>query len=988
MKKLFVLIVLAVIFFLPLASPGPRDIKLFDGDVPPFLLESSEWVDSVFNTLTSDERLGQLFMMAAYSNKGPEEKQQIASLINKYKIGGLIFMQGGPGRQISLTNYYQSISKVPLLIAIDGEWGLSMRLDSIMNFPRQQMLGAIQNDSLIYLMGKEIARQCRRIGVNVNFAPVVDINNNALNPVIGDRSFGDNKYNVAKKGIAYMKGMQDGGVIACAKHFPGHGDTDTDSHLALPVINTSKQKLDTLELFPFKEMINAGVGSMMVAHLFIPAMDTTKNRASTLSPAIVTGILKQQLGFQGLIFTDAMNMKGVSNYSAPGKVDAMALLAGNDVLLFSGNVGEAIRQIKMAIDSGFITRAEVDERVKKILHAKYWCGLNKRQTISLKNLNEDLNTNEAKLLKQQLVENALTLVRNKNNFIPLKKLDTLRIASVAIGAFSRNQFQEMLEQYAPVKSFQMDKQATKEEYVSLAVKLKDYNLVIISIHNMNKKSSDFYGITQSSETFIDAISKQKKTVVAVFGSPYALKFFEEQNWLLECYNDESITQKMAAQLLFGGIKAKGKLSVSASKTIPSGTGLLTSSTIRLKYSQPEEVGVRDDLLKKIDSIVDEAILARAFPGCQVLVAKDGMVIYQKSFGFFTYDKIDSVRNDDLYDLASITKTSATTMEIMKLYDNGKIDLNKTLGDYLPETKGTNKSSIIIKELLTHTAGLKPFIPFYKQTLNDYGKLDATIYSSIHTKEFSIRVTKNIFMKPEYIDTMWQKILASPLNSRGSYVYSDLDFFFMKAVAEKINSRPIEYSINKNFYSPLGLPTMTYNPTDKFSLSRIVPSNYDNFYRRELIQGFVHDQGAAMLGGVGGHAGVFSSANDVAIQMQMLLNQGEYGGEKYFSSETVQKFTTQAGKICRRGLGFDKPEPDPDKASPCCSEASCNTYGHQGFTGTCVWTDPQYNLTFVFLSNRTYPDDENGKINLLNVRKNIQAAIYKAILNSEDLTMNK
>ncbi len=976
------------IFILPLASPTPGVKKLFDGNVPPFLLESSAWADSIFNTLTPDERLGQLFMLAAYSNKGTEEKLNIAAMISKYKIGGLIFMQGGPGRQAALTNFYQNVSTVPLLIAIDGEWGLNMRLDSTMNFPKQQMLGAIQSDTLIYLMGKEIARQCKRIGVNVNFAPDVDINNNALNPVIGDRSFGENKYNVAAKGIAYMRGLQDGGVIACAKHFPGHGDTDADSHLTLPIIKASKERIDSLELFPFKEMINAGVGSMMVAHLFVPALDTTNNRASTLSPTIVTGILKQQLGFQGLIFTDAMNMKGVSNYSSPGKVDAMALLAGNDVLLFSGNVGEAIKQIKSSIDSGFISRAEVDERVKKILRAKYWCGLNHQKNISTKNLNADLNTNGAKLLKQQLIENALTLVYNKNNFIPFKKLDTLRIASVAIGAFSKNSFQTMLEQYAPIKSFQMDKQSTKEEYAALTTKLKDYNLVVISVHNMNKKSGDFYGIPQSAKTFIDAISEQKKTVVTVFGSPYALKFFEDNNWLLECYNDETVTQQMAAQLLFGGIKAKGKLPVSASKNILSGIGLLTTSTIRLKYTMPEEVAVREDLLKKIDSIVDDALLDHAFPGCQVLVAKDGMVIYQKSFGFFTYDKIDSVRNDDLYDLASITKIAATNMEIMKLYDDGKIDLNKTLGDYLPEARGTNKENIMLKELLTHTAGLKPFIPFYKHTLDANGKLDANLYSTISTKDKSIRVTKDIFMKPEYIDTMWEDIYSSPVSTHGTYVYSDLDFYFLKAVAEKIRGKPIDELADKNFYSPLGMPTMGYNPTDKFSLDRIVPSNYDNFYRHELIQGYVHDQGAAMLGGVGGHAGVFSSANDLAIEMQMLLNGGEYGGEKYFSPVTVQKFTTQAGKICRRGLGFDKPEPDPDRASPCCSEASCNTYGHQGFTGTCVWTDPQYNLIFVFLSNRTFPDDENGKINSLSVRKNIQEAIYKAILNSEDLSLNK
>lgn len=959
------------------STDEPKKVQsLIPGDAP----AAVRWADSVFNVLSADERLGQLFMIAAYSNRDEKEKQQVAALIQKYKIGGLIFMQGGPVRQAALTNYYQSLSKVPLMIGIDGEWGLGMRLDSTISFPRQQMLGAVQDDSLIYQFGYEVARQCRRIGVNINFAPDIDVNNNALNPVIGDRSFGDNKYNVARKGILYARGMQDNGVLACAKHFPGHGDTDKDSHKTLPTVTASAARLDSLELYPFRELINAGVGSVMIAHLYVPALDTTPNRASTLSKPIVTDLLKTDMGFRGLVFTDALNMKGVSNFYKPGEVDVHALLAGNDVLLFSGDVGAAISQIRNAIDTEKISQQEVDDRIKKILRTKYWMGLNNRKNINTKNLINDLNNAQSILLKQKLIENALTLVRNKSDMIPFTRLDTFKIASVAIGAFKRTKFQESLLQYAPVTDFQIDKNSTKEDFVQLMNKLKGYNCVFVSLHNLSKKPENYYGITQSAETFLDALRKQTKVVLTVFGTPYALKFFKEDNWLLEAYNDDAVTQNMAAQLLFGGIKAKGKLPVTVSKEFKFNDGLLTANSVRLKYTIPEDVGIKGEKLYGIDSIVNEAILMRIFPGCQVLVAKDGKIIYQKSFGFFTYDKIDSVRNDDLYDLASITKVAATTLSVMKLYEEKKINLYKPIVYYLPELKGSNKENIFVHELLTHQAGLKAWIPFYKQTLDGTGNLSTNIYNSLKTGRYSVRVTQNIFMDKNYIDTMWSNIIKSPVTKRGSYLYSDLDFFFLKEIAEKQSGAPLDKYVADTFYSRLGLSTIGYNPRDRFALSRIIPSNYDNTFRKELLQGYVHDPGAAMLGGVGGHAGLFSNANDLAVLQQMLLNSGIYGGVRYLDSLTVEKFTTQAGKICRRGLGFDKPEPNPEKANPCSPQASCNTYGHLGFTGTCVWTDPAYKLIYVFLCNRTFPDDTNQKINTMNVRKNIQEVIYKSFLN--------
>jgi len=432
------------------------------------------WVDSVFDSMSEEERLGQLFMVAAYSNRDEKHSEELEKLIREYNIGGLIFFQGGPVRQAILTNRYQAKAKVPLLIAIDGEWGLKMRLDSTMAFPKQMTLGAVQDDAYIYAMGKEVARQCKRLGIHVNFAPVIDVNSNPANPVIGVRSFGEDKFKVAEKGIAYMKGMQDNGVIACAKHFPGHGDTETDSHLTLPVITHTKERLNDVELYPFRELIKDSVFSIMVAHMHVPAYDSTTNMATTLSKSVVTDLLKNELQFKGLIFTDALNMKGVSSFFKPGEVDVLALLAGNDVLLYAEDVPTAIRKIHKAIKENKITWAEVDERVKKILTAKFWAGLDSLKPIELHNLYEDLNSSEAKALRQDIYEKALTIVRNDDNLIPIRILDTTTFASITIGVPSQgSNFQHTLDLYAPFTHFTLHKNAGEAETSELEEKLRN-----------------------------------------------------------------------------------------------------------------------------------------------------------------------------------------------------------------------------------------------------------------------------------------------------------------------------------------------------------------------------------------------------------------------------------------------------------------------------------------------------------------------------------
>jgi beta-N-acetylhexosaminidase len=939
-------------------------------------VKARQWVDSVFVTMSPDERIGQLFMIAAYSNRDSTHVKEISELIREYHIGGLCFFQGGPVRQATHCNYYQSQSRIPLLVSMDAEFGIAMRLDSCVRFPKQMALGAITNDTLIYDFGAEVAHQFKRIGMHLNFAPVVDVNNNPKNPVINDRSFGENKYKVASKGIAYMEGMQDNGVLANAKHFPGHGNTDQDSHFTLPTISKSKEEIDSLELYPFKELFKRGLSSVMVAHLNIPSIDNSNNIASTLSKAIVTDLLKDEMKFNGLVFTDALNMRGVSAYFAPGVVDEKALLAGNDVLLLSENVPSAFKEIKNALDLGLITMDEIDSRAKKVLLAKYIVGLDHYEPVQLDGLYDELNSNEAKVLSMKLYANALTLLANKKNLIPFKNLEYKSFAALSIGADIDNEFLNMCKNYAPVQTFAMKKDASLNDFDFLEKSLESYNTVIVGIHDMTRNESKNFSISMQTRDFLGKLSQRANVIVVVFGNAYSLRNFDNLAPLLLAYEDNEYTRSCAAQALFGGIAIQGTLPVTPSEVFKAGDGFIIEKPIRLKYALPEEAGIRAIDLKKIDEIAQKAITEKATPGCQVLVAKDGIVIYSKSFGTRTYNDSVNVKNSDLYDIASLTKILSTNLGVMKMYDEGKLDLKKRIAAYAPVVKGSNKSGLRVGDILAHRAGLKPFIPFWKNSL-----IDGNNYSTDSSSFYSIRVADKMYLRNNYSLVIWKEILESEVKNDGKYVYSDLGFYLMKEAVENHYKEKINTYTDKVFYKTLGLSTMTYNPKNKFYTNRLIPTEEDKDFRKQLLVGDVHDQGAAMLGGVGGHAGLFSNANDVAIVMQMLLNKGTYGGAIYFKPETVQKFTTQYAPSNRRGLGFDKPEPDPAKSSPAAKGASLATFGHTGFTGTCTWVDPEYNLVYVFLSNRINPSVDNKKLIEMNVRTDIQQVIYDAIQNN-------
>ncbi len=952
---------------------------------PPFLKGDHEWADSVLQTLSLRERIGQLFMVAAYSNKGPAHKRQLEKLIEEHHIGGLIFFQGGPVRQAKLTEHYQELSSIPLMIGADAEWGLSMRLDSTIRYPRQMALGAIRDRDPVRKMGRRIGRQCRRLGVHINFAPVMDVNNNRQNPVINERAFGEDPYRVAQKGIAYAKGLQEAGVLATAKHFPGHGDTDTDSHHALPRIEHERDRLDSVELFPFQRAIQKGVGGMMVAHLNVPALDSSEKSVSTLSKPIVSDLLKGEMGFEGLCFTDALNMKAVSDRYAPGKVEMKAFEAGNDVLLFPENVPEAIDRIEEAVKKGEIPKERVNASCRRILKFKEWAGLDDRDSIAIEGLHEDLNRKEDLALRDKLASSALTLVEPGEEFLPIKELRQ-DIASLVVGSDTSNAFQRTLDRYTKTERYAIHHQASLNQRNALLERLREHDVVIIGVLGTSRSPSDNFGIPSASVDLIQrVVGLDNKAVLDLFANPYALsEFYGAQNAdaVMISYNDAPLNQRLSAEAIFGGRKVDASLPITASNYFQEGDGVQWDRSYRFAKAIPEEVGLNTRVLKRMDTIAREGVRKQAYPGCQIFVARDRKIVHHKAYGHHTYEGKQEVRKKDLYDVASLTKILASTPSIMKLMDEGKVDVERALCNYLPEMVDTCAyRNVVLKDIMTHRAGLKPWIPFYKRTL-DEGRPDPRIYSSDSSSKYPYRVGEELYIDKEYRDSIYKRILAASIKASKEYRYSDLGYYLIKKVIEKRSGMALEDYVETQFYDPMGLNTMGYKPRYDFPLDRIIPTEYDMYFRKQLVHGDVHDPGAAMLGGVGGHAGIFSNAKDVGTMMQMFLDGGTYGKRRFIEEETVREFAEC--QFCgvdsienRRGIGFDKPV-RKDGPGPTCHCVSYESFGHSGFTGTLSWADPDEGVVYVFLSNRVYPSAKNKKIISLDIRTRIQQAIYDAL----------
>ncbi len=947
---------------------------------------SQQWVDSVFNSLTPQQRIAQLMVIRESEMKSGAVyfyTDKVDELIRDYNIGAICLFQGGPYAQAGLINHFQQTAQTPLMVCIDGETGLGMRmLDSVAKFPDQLTLGALQDAGIVYQIGKAIGAQCRREGINVNYAPVVDINNNPNNPVINFRSFGEDKYKVALFGTQMMRGIQENGVMACAKHFPGHGDVAVDSHLDLPVISKSYAALDSLELYPFKQLFNEGVGSVMIAHLSVPAIDNTPHLPTSLSKKTVTDLLRNKLGLGGISFTDALEMQGVAKYFPKGDAAVQSLVAGNDMLCLPGDVPQAINKIETAIANGVLDSTDIAGRVKKVLLAKYNLGLNHFHAIDTTNLYNDLNKG-INNIRAQVARNAITLLRLKDSsFFPLA-YDNKKVAYVAVGVVDSNALSTFLsiEKFADIYFLGYDDDATIAD--SLLKKItNNYDAVIIGVHHFNKYPARNFGITESAINFIKHLQVTTHAITLVFGNPYALKNFCDADNLVECYEDDAYFQQAAFDWLNGEYTLQGKLPVTVCDDFHYGDGITDYRLQKLAHANPGEVGI--DSLKmyaQIDSIANDAIAQHATPGCVVLVAKDNKIVMDKAYGYLTYNKQQHVDTNTIYDLASVTKISSTLLAVMKLYETGKLDLHKTLGDYLPWVRGTDKSNLVIEDILMHQAGLIAYIPFYKETLDAQGNPDSNIYHRFPDSVYSVHVAANMYMRKDYVDTMFEHILKSKLSEK-KYVYSDNDFIFLAKVVQQITGMPMNDYVAETFYKPMHLYNTTFRPNEHIPVNNIAPTESEKIFREQLLKGYVHDPGAAMFGGVAGHAGLFSNVHDLAILYSMLLNGGRWNGVQYLKKETIDYFSAYHSDISRRGLGYDKPEKDNAKREEPypCIDASPLAFGHSGFTGIWVWVDPKYKLLFLFLSNRVNPDGSNNKLINMNVRGKILEAVYQAMLN--------
>lgn len=968
----------------------------------------NHWVDSVFDRLSDEERLGQLFMVVADPKSDTRNMQRLMRYVKEMKVGGILFHKGDPLMQAEVTNRLQAASRVPILISLDGEWGLSMRLSGTTRFPKNMMIGAIANDMLITEYGKEVARQCKEMGIHINFAPDLDVNSNTDNPVIGLRSFGEDSEAVSVKGLAYAHGLESAGILSVAKHFPGHGDTSEDSHYTLPTVRHNRARLDSVELLPFKRYIYDGYAGIMTGHLYVPALDKTKKQPVSLSRMVVTDLLQGELGFRGLCFTDALAMKGASVRNSDNPCVA-ALLAGNDILLSPANPYRDFAAVKEALDEGVLNREVIEAKVLKVLQYKYIAGLPVYRPIDIQGLSDRLNSPHAAWLAAKLNAEAVTLLKNTDSILPLRQLDKKRIAALSIGDCIGNEFQEMLARYDSVACFSISRNASATEVQRVYSELEKYDVIICGVHTVRIPES----------VALRRLAEKKELIYVFFTLPYFCRNYQtsvhKAKAVVMAYEGTPLAQQYAAQAIFGGIAAKGKLPVSIPELYPAGTGLFTEKT-RLGYHEPEEVGADARRLDVIASIVEEGLEQKAFPGCQVLVAKDGMIIYDRAFGYFDYSYKQPVGTSSVYDIASASKATGTLLAIMKAYDEKRFMLKNKLSEFLPELKESNKKNLTVKELLYHQSGVVSTINFYEKAIDPESfkgslysssrnmnhpiRFDARTYvrndfsfrpnlvSSKRKPGFTTEVARGMFVHDSFRDTIMQEIKESRLIGRGHYKYSCINFILLKMMVERQMQQPMDELLQDRFFNRLGAWHLMYNPLHKLDTAQIVPTEEDRFLRHQLLRGYVHDEAAAFQGGVSGNAGLFSNANDLAKVLQLYLNLGIYGGERYLSEETCRLFTQSKSPTCRRGLGFDKPAKGGGKASPCGNLAPLSVYGHTGFTGTCFWVDPDNHLIYIFLSNRVNPSRVNNKLSRFDIRTRIQDAIYKAILSPQTRAENE
>ncbi len=914
-------------------------------------LSKTEWVNYWMRKLTLEEKVAQMIMPDArgiFLAKNNKEFQRLVRYVKDKKVGGLIFFRGDVYETADMINYFQKMAEIPLLISADFEWGTAMRLDNTTHFPPAMGIAATGKPEYAYEVGKITAIEGRAIGIHQNYAPTVDVNNNYKNPIINIRSFGETPDIVSKFAVEFIRGLQENGMIATAKHFPGHGDTDIDSHLDLPIINHPKSRLDSIELAPFKEAIKSGVKSIMIAHISFPQIDTVKGLPSTLSYNIVTGILKNELGFKGLIVTDAMTMRGVTKLYSNALASVLAVKAGNDIILIPPDVDESIDAIVKAVKRGEISEERINESVRKILEFKYDLGLHKNRFVDVDKIRDVVATEEHIRKAKEIARASITVVKN-DGILPLMQFDNKKILLVTMvdsnDPNSGNSFvSEVSKRYDNISFERVDLRSTDEELRAILSKLNGFDLVIVSAYVRVRSYQPSLSLPEKHSRLLKQILASDKPVVLIsFGNPYIVVEYPNVKAYICSYSDAQPVVEATAEFLFGEISPQGKLPVNIPNFATLGTGLSYPQTT-LRYGYPDEAGFDSAKLAVLDSIMERAIQDSVSPGAVLLVARNGIIAYHKAFGTYSYDPYSRrVNPSSIYDMASITKVAATTISIMKLYEEGKINLDDPVSKYIPKFAQNGKEKVTLKNLLLHNSGLPSWKPFYQ-----------------------------LCKTP---DEILDSIYAQPLvyKTGDSTVYSDLGFITLGKVVEVVTGMTLDQYVKKMFYIPLGMKNTTFLPPDKW-IENIAPTEYDSLLGK-FIHGVVHDENARALGGVSGHAGLFSNARDLAVLMQMILNGGEYGGKRFFKSETVELFTKRWPN--NRGLGWDNAL-SPYGKSALDGAFGENAFGHTGFTGTSVYVYPEKNVIAVLLTNRVHPTRANTKH--IQLRKVVHKAIASAIIN--------
>lgn len=972
---------------------------------------ATPWADSIIQELSLDEQIGQLFMVPAWTDPKHQyfNQKEVENWILNYGVGGIIFFQGGPDNQLKRTLQFQSMSKIPMLIGMDAEWGLSMRLDSTILYPRQMTLGAISDVNQIEKFAEESARQLKRMGVHFSFSPVVDINNNPKNPVISNRSFGEDRARVLLYSMAFMNGLQKHHVLACAKHFPGHGDTNTDSHEDMPLIPFSKQRLDSLELYPYRPLIEHGLGGVMTGHLQVPAYESNPKIPASLSHSLVTDLLQKELSFQGLIITDALNMQGVAKNFKAGEMEALAIQAGNDILLFPSSIPKAIEAIKAAMERGEITAEQIRVHCYKVLQAKEWCGLASGVYPVRANLMDDLHNEGALQMNQDLIKSSLTLLQNDRKGLELWNDLKRKKALVVIGGDATYNVVNAVQEYADVSVmyWPKDVDSTWSDTLDVLLSLLNgYQDVAFAWVNTSSKAAKNFGV---SSYLLDRISNwntDKNVLVLMFANPYALMgnaSVHRNDVVAVAYQDDPLTERMMVEALFRARPFSGQLPVSIDETWKSGWGICIAGGHRISrgvLSSPESLNwiksrnVPNQLTKaytenyfgesefakhslfhfnwnRVDSIANKGLADGAYPGCRILVVHKGEIVYDRAYGYLDVNKKEPVQLNSVYDLASITKMAGSGLAMMYMMDQHEWSPTGCLGDDLYFPRKSPYAKIKWKDMLSHQAGLKNFIPFHTILSSDH-------WTSTTTTEDGVQVADSVYTDTLLYGQMRDIILGTSLTVPAKYEYSDLGYYFVKEWMEKKTQTPYSNWLDEKFYMPMGLRSMGYLPLNRMNKSRIAPTENDSVFRHQLLRGYVHDQGAALLGGVAGHAGLFSNAYDLAVVMQMLMNKGNYGECQWIKSSTVQYFNQRHFPGNRRGLILDKPTLDKLGGSPS-ALASHESFGHTGFTGTMAWADPEQELIFIFLSNRIHPTVDNKKLIQQNIRTQLHTEVYKEIL---------